>query len=336
VKRCLTPLTLCALCAVVGGPSTSALVEGPSAPDASSAACDGGDCAPQVVVQHVSTSHGLVIDDGSIHWAEGPQLRRCAVTGCGAPSIAVTTDADYIGSFTIADAIYYVKSWSAFGVDGGAGLDEVWRADKGGGHEEKVATVTGATAIAAYGSQLLIAVFGDGEGLYTCPLGVVPCTPARVASAAAPWLDDLIARDEGALWATFGGSVYVWSSATAGIVQVGKTNPPDTTPLPMAIDGATAVWWDDRGGKSTILAASLTEPVAREVTTDLSAVLSLGVDGDSVYASTAEGRVVRVPLAGGAIEPLATTQAGPTLVTTDSTAVYWFNRDAHTIMRRGK
>jgi hypothetical protein len=66
----------------------------------------------------------------------------------------------------------------------------------------------------------------------------------------------------------------------------------------------------------------------------------IAVDASDVYVTTTalsgDGTILRIPVAGGSAEPVATAQAAPADLAIDDIAVYWVNETTGTVMRLAK
>lgn len=160
---------------------------------------------------------------------------------------------------------------------------------------------------------------GPPELLYRGPGGPYGILDIAVADQQVYFLD---ANGVRRTPAAGGGSVLV--SGHAGL----------HTPVRMAID-ATHVYWADL---TAVFSAPRTGGAATPLAQNRAAISDMATDGQHVYFSENDsGQILRVPIGGGAVEPVATASAfSPIPIAVDGTDVYWRRASLFEIHRKPK
>jgi hypothetical protein len=125
---------------------------------------------------------------------------------------------------------------------------------------------------------------------------------------------------------------YVYATdASRGVIRVPKAGgtvetiaTPSAAPDAIAIDSAN-VYWATHDGGSTFeigLRAKSGGPPAT-LASSTSGYASIAIDATYVWYARADGEIGRVPIAGGASEPIVTGETAPSSVAVDAANVYW-------------
>jgi hypothetical protein len=265
--------------------------------------CQSGLCQAFVLLSSQAYASKIAVNEAHIYWTRGGDgvVMRASTEG-GASEIVAEGQSSPTDIALGADAVFW----------GNAGDGTISRAPLAGGAPEVIASGQGQPwSLAVTASTLVWSDLETGE------VRSIPTTGGPVhllASTPGTW--SVAADAENAFWIRLGYS-DAWRAPLLGadpplMVASGVTSPGE---LALSDD---SIFIASIGG---LMLVPKTGGEPKPLTTD--GAYGLAVDGVHAYFGVYDGRLLRVPLAGGPVQVLAKSPSMPTDIAINSTSVFW-------------
>lgn len=284
-------------------------------------ACTKGACGVTNIVGPFDTPTGLALDATNVYWTSSSGtggVFKCPRDGC-----------------TAATKLYDAAGANALALQGTTLL---W-----GGNQLTRGTIAGDPSASIYASGVWGIVVDTTYAYVNDPFGVlVARVPLAGPDAGAPvylsnddGFSSAIAIDQGYVYFSLGGTSNLYGIARCpsggGAYQVLLTLPQTARPSSIVVDGTSVYFADAAAGAVRKLPKTgLADGGApTDLLLGLASPQRIASDGANLFVTEqGGGRVLAVPLAGGASVVLASGQASPTELALDATWVYWTNHAA--------
>gem|GEM_PF-2379465 len=285
--------------------------------------CQAGETCSGGCVKELASAQNypnfLVANGGTLYWAGlGPTIQRMPISG-GTPMDAFIPDATFAGHFTVdGNTVYWTASNGV-----------IKKTDLGTGMSQTIATGQNTPRhLTVVGTSL---VYGNVDGVLKVPTSggtVLLLAPAYHPTA-------LVVS---------GGNVY-WADGSPQSISAIRSVPlagGAVTTLATDLNGSVAMaagvgtlyFVTQRAGTVESVSMAGGGPVL--LTEGLIGPDATAVDATHVYWSQSGGIIKRMPLGGGAIETLATSQTSIQQVVLDGSNIYWTVPPNGTVVTRRK
>lgn len=277
--------------------------------------CQSARCQAIVLAQGQAAAYRLAVDETHVYWTLGAKgiIARVPITG-GQPETFASSQNGPADVAVQGGQVYWVN----------AGDGTVQRAPAAGGATTQIAAGQGqAWSIAVVAGTV---IWNDEQSGAVRKLGPGDAAPTTLSTAPGSWA---VAADEHrAYWTQLGPGDVLFAPLAGGAPVTLASNLGG--PQAIAVSGDSVFF--------TLNGAGSVESVPRlgGVVTILSSEGgdALAVDSDNVYFGAHDGRLLRVPRAGGSATTLALGTAPATSIALDATSVYWTAADTSGLISR--
>lgn len=293
---------------LAGAPSAAATAgDGGGGSVAGPPACAAGD-PPVALVSGLSWPFGVAVDETHVYFTTYTGLGTVTkVPKGGGDAVAIATGLDYPDGLAV-DADHVYVAISSSGV--------IQRMGKDGSGAVTVGKGFGAAGVA----------LDEANVYWTSYLGNT--VDAAPKAGGGPTLT-LAPNTNGPYRLAVDADHVYWTALVSDLGVVPKGGGPVTSVAggggarSVTTHGGRVFWTDPHGGAVWSAGAGGVDPLP--LTPAQGFLDGLVASDDSVYVAVTEGDILRIPVAGGAPEMLATGQAAPAQITMDASCVYWTN-----------